>query len=93
MFGHQANQPVIDAIVDLAEACAREPIDLPAPAPGLADLSDRLRADAEGDLRDAYTETVKATRRERVANLKSQLSDALDRGRGGRLRDYFRGLR
>ncbi|MBL8658617.1 MAG: polyribonucleotide nucleotidyltransferase [Rhodospirillales bacterium] len=82
MFGHQANQPVIDAIVDLAEACAREPIELPAPTAGLADLSDRLRADAEEHLRAAYTETVKATRREKVASLKAQMSDALSADEG-----------
>ncbi len=77
MFGHRAIQPVVDAIVELAEACAREPIDLPAPSAGLAELSDRLRASAEGDLRSAYGEAVKATRREKVAALKVQMSDAL----------------
>ena len=29
MFGHRSFQPVIDAIIDLAEACAKEPLDLP----------------------------------------------------------------
>ncbi|MGZ8996959.1 MAG: polyribonucleotide nucleotidyltransferase, partial [Rhodospirillales bacterium] len=77
MFGHRAIQPVIDAIVELAEACAREPIDLPAPPAGLADLSERLRASGEGDLRSAYGESVKAMRREKVAALKLQLSDTL----------------
>ncbi|MGZ8995213.1 MAG: polyribonucleotide nucleotidyltransferase [Rhodospirillales bacterium] len=77
MFGHRAIQPVVDAIVELAEACAREPIELPASPPGLADLSERLRASGEGDLRSAYGESVKAMRREKVAALKLQLSDAL----------------
>ncbi len=31
MFGHQSFQPVIEAIIDLAETCAREPWALPAP--------------------------------------------------------------
>ncbi|MDZ3836262.1 MAG: polyribonucleotide nucleotidyltransferase [Rhodospirillales bacterium] len=77
MFGHRAIQPVVDAIVELAEACAREPIDLPTPPAGLADLSERLRASGEGDLRTAYGESVKTMRREKVAALKLQLSDAL----------------
>ena len=77
MFGHRAIQQVIDAIVELAEACAREPIELPAPPAGLADLSERLRASGEGDLRTAYGESGKAMRREKVAALKLQLSDAL----------------
>lgn len=34
MFGHQSFQPVIDAIIQLAEACAREPLELPPPSPG-----------------------------------------------------------
>jgi polyribonucleotide nucleotidyltransferase len=77
MFGHRANQPIIDAIVALAEACAREPIELPPPPAGLADLAGRVRASAEEELRAAYGETVKATRREKVASLKLQVSDAL----------------
>ncbi|MCU0895416.1 MAG: polyribonucleotide nucleotidyltransferase [Rhodospirillales bacterium] len=77
MFGHRAMQPVVDAIVELAEACAREPIDVPTPPAGLADLSERLRASGEGDLRTAYGESGKAMRREKVAALKLQLSDAL----------------
>ena len=33
MFGHRSFQPVIDAIIELAESCAKEPWDLPAPPP------------------------------------------------------------
>src|ERR1700739_5013913 len=32
-FGHRESQPVIQAIIDLAETCAREPWDLPPPSP------------------------------------------------------------
>ncbi len=34
MFGHRGFQPVIDAIIELAEACAKDPIDLPEPPAG-----------------------------------------------------------
>jgi polyribonucleotide nucleotidyltransferase len=77
MFGHQAFQPVIRAIIDLAQACAKEPVDLPPPPAGIADLSGRLRSMAEDDLREAYTETVKSTRRDKVAAVKQRVGDAL----------------
>src|SRR3546814_14111029 len=32
-FGHEQMGPVIDAIIALAERCAKEPRDVPAPAP------------------------------------------------------------
>jgi polyribonucleotide nucleotidyltransferase len=66
MFGHQAFQPVIDAIIDLAEACAREPMDLPTPAEGKAELAERVRQMAAADLREAYGERAKTARREKV---------------------------
>ena len=65
MFGHRSFQPVIDAIIDLAEACAKEPFDLP-PAPEGLDLCERVRDLGEADLVEAYVETVKATRRAKV---------------------------
>ena len=35
MFGHRAFQPVIQAIIELAESCAKEPWQLPEPAAGV----------------------------------------------------------
>ena len=32
-FGHTHLQPVIDAIIDLAELCAKDPWELPEPPP------------------------------------------------------------
>ncbi len=42
MFGHRAFQPVIEAIIDLAEACAKEPRELPAAPAGAEDLARRV---------------------------------------------------
>ena len=42
MFGHRSFQPVIDAIIDVAEACAKEPMDLPPPIVGYNDLAVRM---------------------------------------------------
>ena len=77
MFGHRSFQPVIRAIIELAQACAKEPVDLPPPPEGLPDLAVRIRSMAEGDLREAYTETVKSTRRDKVVLVKKRLVEAL----------------
>ena len=66
-FGHESFQPVIDAIVRLAEAAAKEPFALPAPRPEAADIEKRVRAEAEAALRDAYKLPAKTERRDRVS--------------------------
>ncbi|HRW60769.1 MAG TPA: polyribonucleotide nucleotidyltransferase [Defluviicoccus sp.] len=77
MFGHRSIQPVIDAIIELAEACAKEPMELQGASDGKSVLAERLRALAEDDLRDAYTETAKAARRQRVAATKELAAASL----------------
>src|SRR3546814_261339 len=42
-FGHEQMGPVIDAIIALAERCAKEPRDVTAPAPEVAPVKDKLR--------------------------------------------------
>ena len=70
MFGHREFQPVIAAIVELAEACAKEPRDLPEPPAGLDDLKKAIRGLAEADLRAAYGESDKSLRQNMVAAAK-----------------------
>lgn len=53
-FGHEGFQPVIDAIIDLAEACAKEPWPLPEPVAYLGEVSEKAAELAEADLRAAY---------------------------------------
>ena len=77
MFGHQANQELIDAIIDLAMACAKEPMELPPPPPEREALAGRLRALCSDDLREAYRETGKALRREKVSAVKERGLGAL----------------
>ena len=38
-FGHDNIKPVIDAIIDLAESCAKEPRDLPEEPSGIDDIN------------------------------------------------------
>jgi polyribonucleotide nucleotidyltransferase len=76
-FGHQSFQPVIDAIIDLAKACAKDPIEL-APAPeGYEALSAKVKELAEAGLRDAYTETVKQARQEKIGAVKTKVAEAI----------------
>jgi polyribonucleotide nucleotidyltransferase len=77
MFGHKACQPVIDAIIGLAEACAREPRELPATPEGKKELAERVKLLSGDELRDAYAETVKAERRDKVAATKDRVAAAL----------------
>ena len=71
MFGHRGFQPVIDAIIKLAEKAAKEPRALP-PKPEAAERTDkRLRALAEANLRTAYAEMDKQTRRNKIDDVKN----------------------
>ncbi|MBW7852324.1 MAG: polyribonucleotide nucleotidyltransferase [Rhodospirillales bacterium] len=69
-FGHSGFQPVIDAIIGLAEQCAKEPWTLPEPSPEAASVGKRLKEVASDDLRAAYTETVKQLRHEKISAVK-----------------------
>ncbi len=77
MFGHKHCQPVVDAIIDLAEACARPPMDLPPPPEGKDELAAKINTMAEADLREAYSEMEKAARRDKVAAVKERVSAEL----------------
>ena len=72
MFGHRAFQPVIDAIIALAEVCAKEPLDLPKTPEGMDCLAERIRDIAVTGLAEAYSEEVKQTRRDKVAAVKDR---------------------
>jgi polyribonucleotide nucleotidyltransferase len=71
MFGHKNFQPVIQAIIELAEACAKDPWALPEVHSDKERAAARLAELADEELRAAYRETVKQTRVERVATAKT----------------------
>ncbi|MDQ2104159.1 polyribonucleotide nucleotidyltransferase [Azospirillum isscasi] len=77
VFGHTGFQPVIDAIIDLAEECAKEPWDLPAPAYDRAAVKAKLRETVGADVEAAYTETVKQVRYEKIGAAKAKALEAL----------------
>ncbi len=69
-FGHAGFQPVIQAIIELAEHAAKEPWDMPEPAPELATLKTRLGEVARVPLADAYKEVLKQSRQDKVSAAK-----------------------
>ena len=83
MFGHREMQAVIQAIIELAEAAAKEPWSLPEAADHSA-LVALLKNTVEADLRAAYTirekqaryEAVGAAKKKAVATLEAEGYDA-----------------
>ena len=71
VFGHEQMQPVIEAIVQLAEVAAKDPWPLPEEDTSVAALKARLGELAYAPLAEAYRETVKQVRRDRVEAAKA----------------------
>jgi len=77
MFGHREFQPVIDMIIDLAEACAKDPWELPPKQEGREAMEARVRELAGEKLRAAYALTVKQERQEALSAAKESMIEAL----------------
>lgn len=75
MFGHKHFQPVIEAIIRLAEKAAKEPRDFQ-PA-DVSEVEQAVLAIAEKDLREAYKITRKQDRYAAVDAVKVKVMDAL----------------
>ena len=69
-FGHKHFQPVIQAIIELAEHAAKEPWTLSEPAPEIAQLTTRLDELARAPIAEAYQERVKQVRQDKVSAAK-----------------------
>ena len=78
VFGHEQMQPVIDAIIGLAEACAKEPWDLTPPAPEVETVREKFQGGFGERLAEAYTEVDKMTRRDKIAAIKEEAIGSLD---------------
>ena len=76
-FGHAQFQPVIDAIIALAEHAAREPWKLPEPDAAATALAARVDALARAPLAEAYREQHKQRRHERIDAAKQEAAAAL----------------
>ena len=76
-FGHAGFQPVIQAIIELAEAAAKEPWDLPEESEETKTLKARVDALARASIAAAYKETVKQNRYEKLAAAKKEAAAKL----------------
>src|SRR5437016_11899134 len=70
MFGHRHFQPVIDAIIQLAEKAAKEPREFK--TPDTAAIEKELLGIVEKELRKAYSIAGKAERQDAVAAIKKK---------------------
>ena len=71
MFGHRGFQPVIDAIIKLAEVAAKDPRDFK--APDYSALEAEMLKIVEGELRDAYKNVDKQKRYAAVDAVKAKV--------------------
>jgi len=74
-FGHREFQPVIEAIIDLAETCAREPWNLPPSLPEQDQIAARLRETVGPLIEAAYREQGKQDRSNRLDVAKASVAE------------------
>ncbi len=74
MFGWRGFQPMIDAIISLAEQCAKDPWDIPAAAAEKDALQAKVHQYVAADLKEAYSLRVK---QDRVAKIKEAKAKAV----------------
>src|SRR5215472_3582019 len=75
IFGHREFQPVIQTIIELAEACAREPWSMTPVSPELEMIERRLRETTGPLIEVAYRERGKQERSNRLEAAKAQLAE------------------
>ncbi len=78
MFGHRNAQPVIQAIIKLAEKAAKEPVDIK--LPDKAKYSGKVKELVEADLRAAFATPQKQKRQDLVAAAKTKVKTLLPEG-------------
>ena len=77
-FGHKSFQPVIDAIIELAETCAQEPWSLPEPPANKGEIEARLREAVGPQIEAAYRERGKQERSDRLDAAKQTVAGIFD---------------
>ena len=76
MFGHKSNQEVIQAIIELAEACAKEPREVPETPAIVDEVTAQVKELAEPGLRESYDISEKSLRQESIAAVKATVKEA-----------------
>ncbi|MDC7676844.1 polyribonucleotide nucleotidyltransferase [Asticcacaulis machinosus] len=75
MFAHAGMQPVIDAIIELADHAAKEPFEFE--AEDFSEVVTQIKGLVGNDIREAYTHQAKEQRRNAVGDAKKKASAAL----------------
>ncbi|HEX4192355.1 MAG TPA: polyribonucleotide nucleotidyltransferase [Stellaceae bacterium] len=73
MFGHRSFQPVLQAIIELAEVAAKEPWNMPEKPANAAAIEEKLRGAVSADLVTAYGETQKQARQQQLEAAKGKI--------------------
>ncbi len=76
-FGHDSMKPVLEAIIGLAEACAKEPREISEPAPETASVHEKFAAQFTDQLIAAYQEPEKMARQNKVGAVKAAAIESL----------------
>ena len=76
VFGHEQQQAVINAILDLADEAGKDPWDWTAPVPPQA-LIDKINEMAANDLNEAFRIKTKGARSEKLDDIKNRVVAAL----------------
>src|SRR6185437_8142998 len=71
MFGHKSFQPVIQAIIELAEVAAKEPWNMPEKPANAAAIEEKLSAAVSAEIAAAYGEQQKQARQQRLEAAKA----------------------
>jgi polyribonucleotide nucleotidyltransferase len=72
MAGHRSFQPVIEAIIQLAEHAAKDPVPLTEPTEVSKTVAATLKATMRDKMAEAYTETIKQARQTRIGAVKEE---------------------
>ncbi len=72
MFGHREFQAVIQGIIEFAERCAKDPWPMPEASALGADVKAKIAAALGDELRQAYSETVKQNRYEKIGKARDK---------------------
>jgi polyribonucleotide nucleotidyltransferase len=77
-FGHHAFQSVIQAIIELAETCARDPWPVPAASPELPAIEAKLREELGAPIAAAYREPGKQERSDQLDAARQKIVELFD---------------
>ena len=92
MFGHRHFQPVIQAIIELAEQCARDPWELPITSSELTFMTDQLYQKYHQRIRDCYKIANKQQRYAALDTLKAEITASVEQTKQQQASTIFKEL-